>query len=157
MASISWGSWKNSRHLQSQSLHSVNSIKSFDFSTLYNTIPHDILKSKLKELIKHCVFHKNGNRRLQYVVLGFSDTYLVQDHSDEPHKYSDVIKLLEYLSCTAKIRIKMLEYLIVEFGRRIFSTNNRHPYGYWLCAITCRLVFILVWGGLCTKKKKKNQ
>ena len=39
---------KNSKellgNLKAQSLHSVNSIKSFDFSTLYTTIPHDKLK-----------------------------------------------------------------------------------------------------------------
>ena len=40
---------KNSKelleNLKAQSLHSVNSIKSFDFSTLYTTIPHDKLTS----------------------------------------------------------------------------------------------------------------
>ena len=56
-------------NLKAQSLHSVNSIKSFNFSTLYTTIPHDKLKSKLKEIINQCFFHKNGNRRFQYVVL----------------------------------------------------------------------------------------
>ena len=38
-------------NLKAQSLHSVNRIKSFDFSTLYTTIPHDKLKSILKEII----------------------------------------------------------------------------------------------------------
>ena len=37
---------KNSKelleNLKAQSLHSVHSIKSFDFSTLYTTIPHDM-------------------------------------------------------------------------------------------------------------------
>ena len=58
---------KNSKelleNLKTQYLHTVNSIKSFDFSTLYNTIPHDKLKSKLKEIINQCFFHKNGNRQ----------------------------------------------------------------------------------------------
>ena len=49
---------KNSKelleNLKAQSLHSVNSIKSFDFSTLYTTIPHDKLKSKLKAIINQC-------------------------------------------------------------------------------------------------------
>ena len=94
---------KNSKelleNLKAQSLHSVNSIKSFDFSTLYTTIPHDKLKSKLKEIINQCFFHKNGNRRFQYVVIGYKDTYFVQDHSEAPQKYSDadVIKMLECL------------------------------------------------------------
>ena len=79
---------KNSKelleNLKAQSLHSVNSIKSFDFSTLYTTIPHDKLKSKLKEIINQCFFHKNGNRQFQYVVIGYKDTYFVRDHSDAP-------------------------------------------------------------------------
>ena len=41
---------KNSKqlleNLQSQSSH-INSIRTFDFSTLYTTIPHDKLKSRL--------------------------------------------------------------------------------------------------------------
>ena len=84
---------KNSKelleNLKAQSLHSVNSINSFDFSTLYTTIPHDKLKSKLKTIINQCFFHKNGNRRFQYAVIGYKDTYSVWDHSDAPQKYSD--------------------------------------------------------------------
>ena len=56
---------KNSKelleNLKAQSLHCVNSIKSFDSTTLYTTIPHDKLKSKLKEIINQCFLHKNGN------------------------------------------------------------------------------------------------
>ena len=108
---------KNSKelleNLKAQSLHSVNSIKSFDFSTLYTTIPHDKLKSKFKEIINQCFFHKNGNRRFQYVFIGYKDTYFVRDHSDAPQKYSDadVIKMLEYL----------IDNIFVEFGGRIFQ------------------------------------
>ena len=43
-------------NLKAQSLHSVNSIKSFNFSTLYTTILHDKLKSKVKEIINQCFF-----------------------------------------------------------------------------------------------------
>ena len=70
--------------LKAQSLQSVNSIKSFDFSILYTTIPQDKLKSELKAIINQCFFHKNGNRRFQYVVIGYKDTYFVRDHSDAP-------------------------------------------------------------------------
>ena len=107
---------KNSKelleNLKAQSLHSVNSIKYFDFSTLYTTIAHDKLKSKLKEIIKQCFFHKNGNSRFQHLVIGYKDTYFVRDHSDAPQKYSDadVIKMLEYL----------IDNIFVEFGGRIF-------------------------------------
>ena len=116
---------KNSKelleNLKAQSLHSVNSIKSFDFSTLYTTIHHDKLKSKLKEIISQCFFHKNGNRRFQYVVIGCKDTYFVRDHSDAPQKYSDadVIKMLEYL----------IDNIFVEFGGRIFQQTIGIPMG----------------------------
>ena len=116
---------KNSKelleNLKAQSLHSVNSIKSFDFSTLYTTIPHDKLKSKLKAIINQCFFHKNGNRRFQYVVIGYKDTYFIRDHSDAPQKYSDadVIKMLEYL----------IDNIFVEFGGRIFQQTIGIPMG----------------------------
>ena len=42
---------KNSKelldNLQSHSLTSINSIKTYDFSTLYTTIPHTKLKARL--------------------------------------------------------------------------------------------------------------
>ena len=44
------------------------------------------MKSKLKEIINQCYLHKNGNRRFQYVITGFKDTYFVRDHSDAPQK-----------------------------------------------------------------------
>ena len=107
------GSWKPPElleNLKAQPLHSVNSIKSFDISTLYTTIPHDKLKYKLKEIINQCLFHKNCNRRIQNVVTGYKDTHFVRDHSDAPQKYSDadVIKMLEYL----------IDNIFVEFGGR---------------------------------------
>jgi hypothetical protein len=46
---------KNSKdlleYIQSRSLSSCNSIKAFDFSTLYTTIPHSKMKDKLRELV----------------------------------------------------------------------------------------------------------
>jgi hypothetical protein len=38
-------------NLQSRSFSQVSSIKTFDFSTLYITLPHDKLKTRLKETI----------------------------------------------------------------------------------------------------------
>jgi len=39
-------------HMQYRSLSSWNSIKTFDFSTLYTTIPHSKLKDRLRELVQ---------------------------------------------------------------------------------------------------------
>ena len=144
---------KNSKelleNLKAQSLHSVNSIKFFDFSTLYTTIPHDKLKSKLKEIIDQRFFYKNGNRRFQYVVIGFKDTYFVRDHSDAPQKYSDtdVVKMLEYLT----------DNTFVEFGGWIFQQAVGIPKGTNCAPLLADLFFILVWGGVCTKSPPSRQ
>ena len=57
---------KNSKdmleYIQSRSLSSCNSIKTFDFSTLYTTIPHSKLKDKLRELVQPCFIKKNGQQ-----------------------------------------------------------------------------------------------
>ena len=65
--------------------------------------------------------YMNGNRRFQYVVIGYKDTYFVRDHSDAPQKYSDadVIKMLEYL----------IDNIFVEFSGRIFQQTIGIPMG----------------------------
>ena len=62
---------KNSKELldnfNSNSLASVNSIKTYDFSTLYTNIPHTKLKSRLAELIRNAFRFKNGKKRYEYI------------------------------------------------------------------------------------------
>ena len=41
-------------YIQSRSLSSCNSIKTFDFSTLYTTIPHSKLYDRLRRLVQLC-------------------------------------------------------------------------------------------------------
>ena len=61
---------KNSKdllvHIQSRSLFSCNSIKTFNFSALYTTIPSSKLKDILRELVQLCFIKKNGQRRYKY-------------------------------------------------------------------------------------------
>jgi endonuclease III-like uncharacterized protein len=62
---IRCGFWKNSKdlleYLQSRSLSSCNSIKTFDFSTLYTAIPHSKLKDKFRELVQLCFIKRMAN------------------------------------------------------------------------------------------------
>jgi hypothetical protein len=64
---------KNSKdlleYMQSRFLSSYNSIKTFDLSTLYTTIPPPKLKYRLRELVQLCFIKKNGQRRYKYLVL----------------------------------------------------------------------------------------
>ena len=68
--------------LKSPNFNNITSIKSFDFSTLYTTIPHDKLKSRLASIIRNSFMFKNGNRRYKYLVLGHEESYFVNEHSD---------------------------------------------------------------------------
>ena len=65
-----------SKYIQYMSLSSCNSIKTFDFSTLYTTIPHSKLTDRLRELVELCFIRKNGQRRYKYFVLG-RDSFFV--------------------------------------------------------------------------------
>ena len=65
-----------------------NSIKTFDFSTLYTSIPHSKLKDKLKELVLLCFIKKNDQRRYKYLVLVRDKSYFAKDHSDSNKKFA---------------------------------------------------------------------
>ena len=84
---------KNSKelleHLQSPNFNHTTSIKSFDFSTLYTTIPHQKLKSRLATIIRNSCIHQNGNRRYKFLVLGRKTPYFVKKHSDSKNKYTE--------------------------------------------------------------------
>ena len=54
----------NSPNLPSSLAHlgvcKATSIQTFDFSTLYTSIPHDLLKSRMNNIINNAFKHKNG-------------------------------------------------------------------------------------------------
>ena len=116
---------KNSKelleHLKSPNFNNITNIKSFEFSTLYTTIPHDKLKSRLASIIRNSFVFKNGNRRYKYLVLGHEDSYFVKEHSDPKHKYSedDIIKMLEFL----------VDNIFVVFAGKVFQQIVGIPMG----------------------------
>ena len=116
---------KNSKelleHLKSPAFNHVTSIKSFDFSTLYTTIPHQKLKERLTSIIRNAFIFKNGNRRYKYLVLGHEETYFVKEHSDSKNKYSedDIIKMLEFL----------VDNIFVVFAGKVFQQTVGIPMG----------------------------
>ena len=47
----------------------ANSVQTFDFSTLYTSIPHDLLKSRISTLIRNSLKKKDGSSRYTYITL----------------------------------------------------------------------------------------
>ena len=116
---------KNSRelleHLKTLNFNHITRIKSFDFSTLYTTIPHDKMKSRFSSIIRNSFIFKNGNRRYKYLVLGHEEAYFAKEHSDSKKKYSqdDIIKMLEFL----------VDNIFVDFVRKVFQLIVGIPRG----------------------------
>ena len=116
---------KNSKelldHLKSLNFNLITNIKSFDFSTLCTTIPHQKLKSRLETTIRNSFLHKNGNRRCKYLVLGHEEPYFVKEHSDSKNKYTkeDIITMLEFL----------VDNIFVVFAGKVFQQIIGIPMG----------------------------
>ena len=66
-----------------RSQYVCNSIKTFNFSTLYTIIPYTLLKSRFKELIQHCFKKERGTN--VSVSCYWSD--FVKSHSISDNKY----------------------------------------------------------------------
>ena len=108
-------------YLQTRHLSKIHSIKTFDFSTLYTTIPHTKLKERLFGIIDNCFLTKNGTRKFKYIVIGHHDSYFVKHHTDSSHKYTEVeVKgMLEFL----------IDNIFVMFGDQVFQQTIGIPMG----------------------------
>ena len=108
-------------HFKSPTFNHITTIKSFDFSTLYGTIPHTKLKYSLSSIIRKVFMLKNGNRRYKYLVSGLEETYFVKEFSDSKYKYSedDIIKMFEFL----------VNNIFVVFARKVFHQTVDIPMG----------------------------
>ena len=96
------------------------SIRTFDFSTLYTTIPHDKLKTRLSSLVKQAFLHKNGSRRYQYIVINHGLGYF-SNNMDAKQKYTDdeIIKMINFL----------IDNIFVKFGEMTFRQTVGIPMG----------------------------
>ena len=61
-------------NIQTNYITTHNSIKTFDFSTLYTTIPQDELKSRLTAIVHQAFCFKNGKKRYEYIVVNYNST-----------------------------------------------------------------------------------
>jgi hypothetical protein len=120
--------------LSSRSQYVCNSIKAIDFSTLYTTITHTLLKSRIKELIQRCFSKKNGDQRYLYLVVGRDKYCFVKSHSKAKNKYKqdEIIQMLDFF-----------------YRQHIWwtgvSTNDWYSNGYELCSVNRRFISTCLW------------
>ena len=114
---------KNSKdlldNLKSRSFSHVSSIKTFDFSTLYTTLPHDKLKTRLTETIHKAFSHRNYGSK--FVVLGYNSTYFSNKIQKGKTCYSEeqVISMQEFF----------IDNIFVSFGGTLFQQVVGIPMG----------------------------
>ena len=53
----------------------ITSIQTFDFSTLYTSIPHQKLKDRIRMLVNQTFPYKNGSRRYKHIVVNGDRTF----------------------------------------------------------------------------------
>ena len=94
---------KNSTNLLSSlghlRVHRATSIQTFDFSTLYTSIPHDLLKSRMNSIINNTFKHKNGATRYTHIKICRNRSYFTSDplNGDNKDTADDICKMIEFL------------------------------------------------------------
>ena len=83
---------KNSTNLLSSlghlGVHKATSIQTFDFSTLYTSIPHDLLKSRMNNIISNAFKYKNRATRYTHIKVGRNKSYFTSDPLNGDNKYT---------------------------------------------------------------------
>ena len=90
----------------------ATSIQTLDFSTLYTSIPHDLLKSRINNIINNAFKRKNGATRYTHIKVGRNKSYFTNDPLNGDNKYtaSDISKIIEFL----------VDNIYVRFGGQLF-------------------------------------
>ena len=93
----------------------------FDFSTLYTSIPHDLLKSRMNSIINNAFKHKNGTTRYTHIKVRRNKSYFTSDPLNGGNKYTanDICKMIEFL----------VDNIYVRFGGQLFQQMVGIPMG----------------------------
>ena len=119
---------KNSTNLLSSlghlGVHRATSIQTFDFSTVYTSIPHDLLKSRMNNIINNAFKHKNGATRYNHIKVSRNKSYFTSDPLNGDNEYTDdICKMTEFL----------VDNIYVRFGGQLFRQMVGIPMGTY-CA-----------------------
>ena len=88
------------------------SVQTFDFSTLYTSIPHDLLKSRITNLVHNAFRKKHGSLRYTHIKVTRVQGYLNHDINgggDNMYTADNICKMIEFL----------IDNIFVQFGGRL--------------------------------------
>ena len=126
MVSTRCGFWKNSTSLLSSldqlDIRTATSVQTFDFSALYTSIPRDLLKSKISNLVHNAFRKKDGSVRYTHIKGTREKGYFTHDingSGDSMYTADNICKMIEFL----------IDNIFVQFGGRLFHQVIGIPMG----------------------------
>ena len=117
---------KNSTSLLSSldqlDVRTATSVQTFDFSTVYTSIPHDLLKSRISNLVHNAFRKKDGSVRYAHINVTRVEGYFtnnINGGGDNTYTADDIFKMIEFL----------IDNIFVQFGGRLFRQVIGIPTG----------------------------
>ena len=106
-------------------------IRTYDFSTLYTSIPHKLLKRQLAWVIRSAF---NSSKKDYISVYSTTARWTDNPRDDTTH-----------LDCKKMIRVMnwLIDNIFVKFGDKVFR-QVIGTHGYRLCSFTSQPVFVLI-------------
>ena len=100
----------------------ATSVQTFDFSTLYTSIPHDLLKSRISNLVHNAFRKKDGSVRYTHIKVTRAQGYFthgINGGGDNMYTADSICKMIEFL----------IDNIFVQFGWRLFRQVIGIPMG----------------------------
>ena len=108
---------KNSTSLLSSldklDVRTATSVQTFDFLTLYASIPHNLLKSRISKLVHNTFRKKDGSARYTHIKVTRSKGYFTHDINgggDNMSTADNICEMIEFL----------IDHIFVRFGGCLF-------------------------------------
>ena len=108
---------KNSTNLLSSldqlDVYTAMSVQTFDFSTLYTSIPHDLLKSRISNLVHNAFRKKDGSVRYTHIKVTRAQGYFTHDINGGGNNMYTADNICKMIEC-------FIYNIFVQFGGRLF-------------------------------------
>ena len=117
---------KNSTSLLSSldrlDVHTATSVQTYDFSTLYTSIPHNLLKSRITALIHNSFKRRNGSNRYTHIKIMSGKGYFIDTINpgrDNLYTADQICRMVEF----------SIDNIFVKFGGCLFRQVIGIPVG----------------------------
>ena len=117
---------KNSTSLLSSldqlDVHTATSVQTFDFSTLYTSIAHDLLKSRISNLVHNAFQKERWSVRYEHIKVKRAQGYFTHDINgggNNMYTADNICKMIEFL----------IDNNFVQFGGHLFRQVTGIPMG----------------------------